>query len=146
MHLGVRPAVPEDEPRLAAMRAAAIAEQVDARGGMVWSQREARREPPGESHTIVGLIDDAVVGYATVGLDTLTEGGLLGIVTAIFVEPEGRAVSVGEAMLDAVLEWCTAKGCVGVDAHALPGNRETKNFFETFGFTARLLVVHKKLT
>jgi GNAT superfamily N-acetyltransferase len=145
VEVGVRPAGPEDEPRLAVMRADAIAEQVGSRGGLVWSQREALREPPGESHTIVGLIDDAVVGYATVGLDTLAGGGTLGVVTAIYVEAAGREVAVGEAMLDAVLEWCAAKGCMGVDAHALPGNRETKNFFETFGFTARLLVVHKKL-
>jgi GNAT superfamily N-acetyltransferase len=146
VEVGVRPAVPDDEPRLAVMRADAIAEQVASRGGLVWSEREALREPPGESQTFVGTIDDAPVGYASVGLDTLAGGGQLGIVTAIFVEPEGREVAVGEAMLDAVIEWCTSKGCIGVDAHALPGNRETKNFFETFGFTARLLVVHKKLT
>ena len=29
------------------------------------------------------------------------------------------------------LAWARAQGCVGVDALALPGNRETKNFFET---------------
>jgi hypothetical protein len=48
-------------------------------------------------------------------------------------------------MLDAVIAWCTERGCTGIDAHALPGNRDTKNFFETFGFTARLLVVHRSL-
>jgi hypothetical protein len=28
---------------------------------------------------------------------------------------------------------------------ALPGNRATKNFFETFGRTARAIVVHRTL-
>jgi GNAT superfamily N-acetyltransferase len=145
VEVGVRPAGPEDDARVAQLKADAIAEQVDGRGGAVWSQREALREPPGESQTFVGVIDDAVMGYASVGLDTLADGKLLGVVTAIFVEPGARGVAVGEAMLDAVIEWCTAKGCVGIDAHALPGNRDTKNFFETFGLTARLLVVHRKL-
>ena len=30
----------------------------------------------------------------------------------------------------------------GVDATALPGHRQAKNFFERAGFTARLLVMH----
>jgi L-amino acid N-acyltransferase YncA len=141
----VRPATHEDAARLRALHDQAIAEQVDARGGSVWSVREALREPPGASHTIVGEIDDVVIGYASVGLDTLADGRTLGVVTAIFVEPGAREVAVGEAMLDEVIAWCTAQGCVGIDAIALPGNRETKNFFETFGFTARLLVVHRKL-
>jgi GNAT superfamily N-acetyltransferase len=141
----VRPATPEDDDRLRALQAMAIAEQVDGRGGYVWSEREALRVPPGESHTIVGEIDGTVMGYASVGLDTLADGKPLGVVTAIFVEPGAREVAVGEAMLDDVIAWCSSKGCVGIDAHALPGNRETKNFFETFGFTARLLVVHRKL-
>jgi hypothetical protein len=33
---------------------------------------------------------------------------------------------------------------VGIDAFALPGMRETKNFFEGSGFTARLLVMHRQ--
>jgi len=94
---------------------------------------------------MVGTIDGEVVGYATVELDTLADRGLLGVITAVFALPEARAVGVGEAMLDAVIPWCEERGCVGIDAHALPGNRDTKNFFETFGFTARLLVVHRKL-
>lgn len=145
MEVGVRTAGPEDAARLAQLRADAIDEQADARGGSVWSRREARREPPGTSRTIVGEIDGTVVGYASVGIDTLSDGRLLGVVTGIFVEPGARQVSVGEVMLDEVIAWCAAQGCVGIDAHALPGNRETKNFFETFGFTARLIVVHRAL-
>lgn len=145
MDVAVRPAVPDDAPRLAALADAAVAEQIDGRGGSIWARREALRHPHGEAARLVGVIDDAVVGYAEVGIEPLADGARLGVVTAIFVEPEGREVAVGEALLDEVVAWCTARGCVGIDAHALPGNRQTKNFFETFGFTARLLVVHKKL-
>lgn len=145
MDVGVRPAGPEDHDRLAQLRADAIEEQATGRGGSVWARREARREPPGESLTIVGEIDATIVGYAAVGTETLSDGAKLGVLTAIFVEPGAREVAVGEAMLDGVIAWCRAQGCTGIDAYALPGNRHTKNFFETFGLTARLIVVHRAL-
>jgi GNAT superfamily N-acetyltransferase len=69
---------------------------------------------------------------------------VLGRITDLFVEPGARAVGVGEALMDALLPWFRARECRGVDATALPGNRETKNFFEMSGFTARLLVMHHR--
>ena len=145
MDVAIRRANVEDEPRLEALAASAIAEQAEGRGGSIWSRREALRTPPGESVTLVGTIDDVVVGFAAVGIEELSDGAKLGVVTSIYVEAGAREVAVGETLLDEVIVWCTERGCVGIDAHALPGNRETKNFFETFGFTARLLVVHRKL-
>ena len=145
MEVAVRPATPEDDVRVAALAADAVAEQVDGRGGRVWSQREALRTPGPEGTTFVGTIDEFVVGFAAVGVEVLADGSRLGVVTSIFVEPGAREVAVGEALLDEVIAWCRAHDCMGIDAHALPGNRETKNFFETFGFTARLLVVHRSL-
>ena len=145
MDVAVREATPEDEGRLRDLAAEAVAEQAEGRGGSIWKRREAVRVPESDTLRLVGTIDDAVVGFANVGTETLADGALLGVVTSIYVEPEARAVSVGEVMLDEVLAWCQGKGCIGVDAHALPGNRDTKNFFETFGMTARLIVVHRAL-
>ena len=54
-------------------------------------------------------------------------------------------MGVGEAMMELVLAWCDERGCRGVDSLALPGDRETKNFFERFGLTARAIVVHRAL-
>ena len=152
---GVRPAVPDDVERLARLTAEAVSEQIEGRGGRVWSQREARGVPahaslaeavtdPGQL-VLAGTIDDTIIGYAVARTETLADGTLLGVVTDIFVEPEARGVGVGEVLVEEVLAWCGAQGCVGVDALALPGNRETKNFFETFGFKARALVVHRSL-
>jgi L-amino acid N-acyltransferase YncA len=145
VEVAVRPATPEDDVRIAALADDAIAEQVDSRGGRVWSQREALRTPGPDGITLVGTIDEVVVGFAAVAVDELADGSRLGVVTSIFVDPGAREVAVGEALLDEVIAWCTARQCMGIDAHALPGNRQTKNFFETFGFTARLLVVHRSL-
>ena len=156
MKEAARRATAEDLDRLAELAAAAVAEQVDGRGGDVWSVREARAIPASESLgadldgtdrlLLAGLIDDAVVGYAAVRTEELRDGRRLGVITDMYVEPGARAVGVGEELLDAVLTWCRERGCTGIDALALPGNRETKNFFETFGFTARALIVHHTLS
>jgi GNAT superfamily N-acetyltransferase len=91
-----------------------------------------------------GTIDDAVIGYAVARVEPLRTGVNLGVIEDIYVETEGRAIGVGEALMGAALEWFSAEGCKGVDAYALPGDRHTKNFFEGSGFSARLLVMHHR--
>lgn len=150
-----RPATDADLPRLAALVEEAVAEQADARGGAVWAARETRARPAGaslatdlaaEDHLVLaGTIDEAVVGYAVVHTEPLRDGTLLGVLTDIYVEPGARGVGVGEHLVDAVVAWCAERRCRGVDGLALPGNRGTKNFFEAHGFTARVIVVHRRL-
>lgn len=152
---GIRPATADDLPRLAELVAEAVGEQAEGRGGWVWSRREARARPAGatlaealadpEQAVTAGTVEGVVVGYCVVRAERLRGGEVLGVVDDIYVEPGARAVGVGEALIDHVLAWCRERGCVGIDALALPGNRETKNFFETFGFTARAIVVHHSL-
>lgn len=150
-----RPATASDVARLAQLTSEAVAEQAEGRGGSIWSRREARERPAEDSLAeavadparlvLAGTIDGVVIGYVAVGVEALADGSRLGVVTDIYVEPEARGVGVGEVMIEEVLDWCREQGCVGVDALALPGNRHTKNFFETFGFKARALIVHRSL-
>jgi len=153
---GARTATAEDLDVISALLGEAVGEQVDARGGALWSRRETRSRPyrmsieqafrDPDQELWVGTIDDVVVGYAVCRLEVLRTGELLGVVTDLFVLEGARSVGVGEALMDLVVPWCEERECVGIDAHALPGNRATKNFFETFGFKARLLTVHRPLT
>jgi GNAT superfamily N-acetyltransferase len=150
-----RPAAAEDVPRLAQLVAEAVAEQAEGRGGRIWSARETRALPADASLAalvadpdalvLAGTIDGTIVGYAVAVTEQLRTGDRLGVVTDVYVEEGARAVGVGEALLDQVVDWCEAAGCIGIDALALPGNRSTKNFFESFGFTARAIVVHRRL-
>ena len=150
-----RPAVAEDLPAVAHLAEAAIAELAPTRGGAVWSRREARSLPAIDSiaaaHAdpdqlvVVGTIDDSVVGYAAVRVELLRDGGALAVLDDLYVAAEGRGVGVGEAMMDLVLAWAEERGCIGIDSVALPGNRATKNFFESFGLVARAIVVHRPL-
>jgi ribosomal protein S18 acetylase RimI-like enzyme len=151
----VRPAAADDVERLAALAAAAVAEQADGRGGAIWSVREARALPAGPSFeealdapqgtVLCGTLDDVVVGYAVVEVEELRNGERLGVLGDLYVEPEAREVGVGELLADEVVAWCQARGCVGIDSLVLPGNRSSKNFFEMLGFTARAIVVHRSL-
>jgi GNAT superfamily N-acetyltransferase len=151
----VRPATSEDLGRLAALASAGVAEQVGDRGGAIWAVREGRPLPADASlaalvddprHAVLcGTLDGVVLAYAVVRVEELRDGRSLGVLTDIFVESEAREVGLGELLVDEVVAWCRARGCAGVDALVLPGNRATKNFFEMLGFTARALVVHKSL-
>jgi GNAT superfamily N-acetyltransferase len=152
---GVRQALSADLAILASLAEDAVAEQCEHRGGAIWAQRETRALPAlsslaaalddADQRVVAGTIDGVVVGYGVARLDRLRSGRVLGVVTDLYVEPEARAVGVGEAMIEDLVDWCRQHHCQGVDALALPGNRETKNFFETFGFTARAIVVHHSL-
>lgn len=153
---GWRPATLDDLARLGELAALAVAQQSELKGGGVWSRREARQAPfeprladqiaaPG-AQVLVGTLDDAVLGYGVAVVEEVPDGGRLGIVTDLYVEPGGREVGIGEALMDGLLEWCRTQGCFGVDSLALPGDRSTKNFFESFGLVARAIVVHRRLT
>lgn len=151
-----RAATAEDLPALEALATALVAELSPTRGGAIWARREA--PPPDlvsyftghldvvDRALFAGTIGDEIVGFATVSVETLRGGDRLGVVAELYVDPEARAVGVGEALADIAVEWCRAAGCVGIDARALPGNRAAKNFFETHGFVARAIVMHRDLS
>ena len=151
----VRAATPEDLPAIVGLVEALRAELTPMRGGRIWAVRDARPGPPGEAYgalfadaatrVVVGTIDDVVIGFGVASVEPLADGGRLGVVSELFVDEEARAVGVGEAMLEALVAYCTREGCVGVDAFALPGHRAAKNFFEESGFTARAIVMHHVL-
>lgn len=152
---GCRTAEVADLEAIAELAAEAVAEQRDARGGAIWSRRETQPPPyrvsleqsfhDPDQEIWVGTIDDTIVGYAVCRLEVLRTGELLASVSDLYVTEGAREVAIGETMMDAIVQWCEARQCVGIDALALPGNRQTKNFFETFGFKARLLTVHRPL-
>jgi len=137
------------------MATAAVDEQRQGRGGPMWSRREARRDPAQtlaaalrdpDQLVLVGCLDSVPAGYGVVRRETLDDGGSLAVVDDLYVDPDARGIGLGEALMDAMVEWARQHNCVGIDALALPGNRATKNFFETFGLTARAIVVHRNLS
>jgi GNAT superfamily N-acetyltransferase len=152
---GCREALEADLPRLAELAAQAVEELRGGRGGAVWARHDARRPPfedglrheldAADHHLLVGTIDGTVMGYGAARTERLPDGGLLGVVTDLYTEPGCRELGIGELTMQSLVDWCAAAGCFGVDSLALPGDRHTKNFFESFGLVARAIVVHRSL-
>jgi GNAT superfamily N-acetyltransferase len=150
-----RPATAADVPTLVELARALRTEWRAMRGGSLWATREAPPEPLDEvfrallarpdACVLVGTIDDVVVGYGAVEVEVLRDGSRLGIIGELYVEAAARAVGVGEVIADELVAFCRREQCAGIDARALPGHREAKNFFERAGFTARSLIMHKTL-
>jgi GNAT superfamily N-acetyltransferase len=122
----------------------------------VWA-RTTPRQPPFEpalaseltdpDHCVlVGTLDGTVMGYGIAHVEVLHDGGRLGVVDDLYTEPECRELGIGELTMQALVDWCAAQGCFGVDSLALPGDRHTKNFFESFGLVARAIIVHRSLS
>lgn len=105
----------------------------------------AARERP-DCLVLAGVLGDAVVGLAAVAEALAPPAERVGRIEVLYVAPPARGVGVGEALMTEVVSWCAARECTGIDARALPGNREAKNFFEAAGFSARLLIMHHRLT
>lgn len=155
MNLAARVTVIDDVDLLAQLAAEAVDEQREARGGPVWSVRETRPAPYVASFetsvraenelVLIGELDGTPLGYGAAHTEDLRDGSRLGVISDLFVIAEARGVGLGEHIMTPLVDWCRTQGCRGIDALALPGNRSTKNFFETFGFTARALVVHHVL-
>ncbi|MDQ3946587.1 MAG: GNAT family N-acetyltransferase [Actinomycetota bacterium] len=155
MHEDVRPAVGADVPAILELAGALRAELSPMRGGSIWAVREARPEPleaaykalvdRTDARVVVGTIDGTPVGFGVGEVEILQDGSRLGVVSELFVDPEARAVGVGEAMLGSLVDHFASIGCIGVDAFALPGHRAAKNFFEESGFTARGILMHHRL-
>ncbi len=155
MEISARPATADDLPALETLATEAIEELTPHRGGDVWRRQLARPVPPGDSlradlddpdaFVVAGTLDDAIIGYGVLRVEHLRDGSRLGVISDLFTLEGARGVSVGEEVMGALIAWADEQGCFGVDSVALPGDRHTKNFFESFGLVARAIVVHRSL-
>lgn len=94
---------------------------------------------------VIGTLDGVAVGIGLVAQAQLANSDLIAKIHILFVLESARGVGAGEAIMAALSEWSQAKNCKGMDATALPGDRNTKNFFESHGMSARALTLFKPL-
>jgi ribosomal protein S18 acetylase RimI-like enzyme len=99
-----------------------------------------------DSVLLVGEIDDYPFGFLWMRSEPLlvqAEGERVGVVRLIHVDQEARGVGVGDAMVTMALDEMRRRGHRLFDARVSPGHRNAKNFFESNGFSARLIVMHR---
>jgi GNAT superfamily N-acetyltransferase len=125
------------------------------RGGAVFVNREILPEPyeehlrqwlvdPG-AYLAIGTVEEVTLGMALARLEILRDGVCLGRLEWLWVESGAREIGLGAELMDLVVAWARGRGATRLDAYALPGNRGAKNFLETAGFSARLIVMHRSL-
>lgn len=128
------------------------------RGGPMWQLLHGRPDPLAATVTadlteaasdagivLLGTFAGAAAAYAAAHREQLGDGTAIAVVSDVYVEPGFRAVGLGGALMEALIAWATEHGCRGIDSLVLPGMRNSKNYFERFGLTARAILVHKDL-
>lgn len=152
MSEAARKATPADLGAIDAVLSAQTAETAEQRGGPMFlvaegaqlqAVSEALVDP--NSVAIVGTYDDAVFGVATMRFVTWANGQVVGRIERLVVQAEARKAGIGEAIMNELLAACADRQCSAIESIALPGDRHTKNFFESFGLKARMLTVNRAL-
>lgn len=155
MEVAAREATADDVDVVADLAQIATDELRPRRGGEVWYRSDARHGSVVETiradledpivDVAVGTIDDTVVGYGVMRVVDAHGGVRYGRIVDLYTLPGARGVGIGEAVMNHLIERARQHGCAGVDSLALPGDRHTKNFFESFGLVARAILVHRSL-
>ena len=152
-----RPAREDDRAACSELLALALGETRGIRGGVALAGTASPDEllqrwmagRPRDATVYVGGLHDVVVGVAaaTATASIRPQGTVLGgRIECCYVEEGARGVGVGTALMESMVTWCAQRGCVDIDALALPGDRLTKQRLEAAGFSARLLVLSRPLS
>ena len=153
----VRTATSDDLDRLVELVAGFADAQADRRGADLFRDGDDGGRPPAPTPAAVApYLADTDRTALVASLDGWVAGATLcravavgperrGVLDLCFVEEGAREVGLGHLLVDAAIAWFRDRGCTGVDGTAHPGDRAAKNFFESAGFKARLLVMHRPL-
>lgn len=153
--IAVRNATTDDCDLLADAHRLGHAAVADARGGALDTLLRGRAEPiedtfaadigKDERTVLIATADEHPAGYLVAVYEPLRSGEAILRVLDLWVHPQARGIGLGYALMNNAVDVAMARGCTGIDARALPGDRATKNFFESFGLVARTIEVHKAL-
>ncbi|MFZ0173354.1 MAG: GNAT family N-acetyltransferase [Acidimicrobiales bacterium] len=155
MQLIARAATLDDLPAVAQLVAEAIQAISSERGGTLFVSRELVPEPL-EEHLrqwisdpaaclAVGIAEGVTLAVALARLETLRDGERLARLEFLWVDAGVRELGLGAELMELVVDWAHGNGAARLDAFALPGNRDAKNFLEQAGFSARLIVMNRPL-
>ncbi|MEN8113828.1 MAG: GNAT family N-acetyltransferase [Actinomycetota bacterium] len=99
-----------------------------------------------DAEVVIGEIDDVPVGFLVTEEAPLVaprQAERIGSIRYIFTDHEARGVGVAAAMLAFAHDEMRRSGIRLFDARVSPGHRLAKNFFESHGFKARSITMHR---
>jgi ribosomal protein S18 acetylase RimI-like enzyme len=154
IEIAARMGTPGDIETLVSMYRDLEAEQAALRP--IWPESQGLDEPFQESMAelirspdavvVVGTIDRCVLGFVVANIEALRDRAgdrRVGVVQYIFTADDARGVGIGQAMFDLTMDELRGRGLDLFDAIVSPGHRLAKNFFESQGFKARLIVMNR---
>jgi hypothetical protein len=153
--VAARVATTDDVGVAAGLLREAAAVLASERGGALFTGRELLG-PPFEGQlaallgdqsalVVIGTVEGVAMGLGLARLEELRGGGCVARFEFLWIEPGVRSVGLGDEIARLVESWAIERGAAGIDAYALPGNREAKSFLESSGYAARLIVMHRPL-
>ncbi|MEG3587066.1 MAG: GNAT family N-acetyltransferase [Actinomycetota bacterium] len=143
-----------DEEHFTDLFTAARVEAATRKGFKLWDQIDSVGDVPATAfhefmsnarkEIVLGEYDSYPLGYmllelVTIGPDIATN------IHEVFVHIDAREVGIGEAIMNFAIDWSRANGSSLLIGRTFPGDRATKNYFERFHITARLIEVSKQL-
>ena len=147
--LQVRPIGDADVAGVVDLLEQAHRHQLEQRDGEMWATvnavpvtEERVRHRAEHGLVLVGTVLGVPVGVVVARHEVVSDKRLA-LIEELYTEPEARGVGVGRRLIQAVELWARATGSIGIESMALPGDRDTKNFFEAAGLIARAIVVHR---
>jgi ribosomal protein S18 acetylase RimI-like enzyme len=69
----------------------------------------------------------------------------IGYIAGVFVRPQDRRASVGQAMVSAAEDWLRAQGVKTSDLHVLSANESASRFWQQAGYKPLTMGMRKKL-
>ena len=143
-----------DEQYFTDLFTAARMEISSYKGFELWNQLESVGNTPefsfkefiGDSRKaiVIGEYDNYPLGYMLIELVSIDDKFATNI-HEVFVDANAREVGIGEAIMDFTIDWSRTNRAAHIMGRTFHGDRATKNYFERFRITARLIQVFKEL-
>lgn len=134
----VRLAEPEDDDACRRLESECRSESSDAKGAAAFFAEHGSDPYRDNAFTVVADVEGSVVGFATIHISAVN-GESIATIDRVYVTSPARGVGIGDALIAGIRRVARERGCIRIDAYALPGDRGTKNLYERNGLTARLI-------
>jgi GNAT superfamily N-acetyltransferase len=149
MDIFIRPACIEDVPRLCGLLDKLFSIESDF---VPHAEKQARglslliNDPTGSSLVLAAVHADKVVGMATVQtLVSTAEGGRVGLVEDVIVDPLFRGQGVGTLLLERIAAWARENGLTRLQLLADKENLPALEFYLSRGWNTTRLICMRKM-
>jgi len=149
MDILIRPARHEDIPRMCELLADLFSLETDFEVDVIKQMKGLSMlvsNPWGRAFVVVAVVDNSIVGMATVQtLISTAEGGHVGLVEDVIVDRQFRGRGVGTLLLEQIADWSRENGLKRLQLLADSDNRPALEFYSSLRWISTRLICLRKL-